>query len=109
MTHPTKLTLRLDSGLIGLAKDFAHRHDRSLSQIVGDYFSRLAAEPEAIRLTNPKAGQKTADLSPVTRSLLGALSPKAGLKKTPSKPAKQSKALDGDKEAYRKHLEEKYL
>ncbi len=105
MTHPTKLTLRLDSTLIGQAKEYAHRQDRSLSQIVGDYFARLAAEPDIKKRGVAKASEKAAKLSPVTLSLLGALSPRAGLKKS----APQSIAtLDPDKAAYRKYLEEKY-
>jgi hypothetical protein len=43
MTEPTKLTLRLDASLIGQAKQYAHGHNRSLSQIVADYFARLVA------------------------------------------------------------------
>ena len=34
MSHPTKLTLRLDSGLIESDKAFAHEHQQSLSQLV---------------------------------------------------------------------------
>jgi hypothetical protein len=105
MSHPTKLTLRLDSDLVGQAKDYAQRQDRSLSQIVGDYFARLAAEPEAIKRSASKRGQRTVELSPITLSLLGALSPKAA----PRKPAsKSATTLDPDKAAYRKYLEEKY-
>ena len=110
MAHTTKLTLRLDSGLIGLAKEYAHRQDRSLSQIVGDYFSRLVDEPVTTKRRVAKASQNTVELSPVTLSpvtlsLLGALSPKT----TTTKPATEAiPALDPDKAAYRKHLEQKY-
>ena len=105
MTHPTKLTLRLDSDLIGRAKEYAHRQDRSLSQIVGDYFARLAAEPDTKKRPVAKASGKTVKLSPVTLSLLGALSPRAGRTKS----ARQEIATqDPDKAAYRKYLEEKY-
>jgi Family of unknown function (DUF6364) len=105
MSHPTKLTLRLDSDLVGQAKDYAQRQDRSLSQIVGDYFARLAAEPGATKRSAAKTGLKTAELSPVTLSLLGALSPKAAPKRYASKVAT---TLDPDKAAYRKYLDEKY-
>jgi hypothetical protein len=106
MTHPSKLTLRLDSTLIEQAKEYAHQQDRSLSQIVADYFARLAVEPETTKRRGSRASQRAANLSPVTRSLLGALTQKTGLAKPASKAAT---APDLDKEAYRKHLEEKYL
>ncbi len=57
----TKLTLRLDDRLIRRAKAYARRTGKSVSQVVGDFFARL--DDEAV----PE------DLSPVVRSLAGAL------------------------------------
>ncbi len=118
MTHPTKLTLRLDSGLIESAKAFAHEHQRSLSQLVADYFARLAAQPATpasakARALSPItpfpagswAAKERAELSPVTNSLLGALKPKSATKSS----AKRQGSADPDKAAYHKYLEEKYL
>ena len=71
MTQPTKLTLRLDSGLIEGAKEYAHSHQRSLSQLVADYFARLVAQPVPsasdprvlVKLgSNKQLGSKTAAL-----------------------------------------------
>lgn len=117
-THPTKLTLRLDSGLIESAKAFAHEHQRSLSQLVADYFARLGAQSASAASTGDQplspitaslggswAVNKPAELSPVTNSLRGALkaksAPKINVKHLPNP--------DPDKAAYHKHLEEKYL
>ena len=37
----TKLTLRLEDSLIQQAKNYAKQHNKSLSQIVADYFHML--------------------------------------------------------------------
>ena len=76
----TKLTLRLEDSLIQQAKDYAREHDKSLSQIVADYFKALTESKQ--RLEN----------APITQSLIGVLS-----------------APDVDEEDYKKHLEDKYL
>ena len=89
MTHPTKLTLRLDSGLIESAKAFAHEHERSLSQLVADYFARLAAQPapagstEDKALTQPGLGKP---LSPITASLRGSWATASAREKGQTKP-----------------------
>ncbi|MBI3960799.1 MAG: antitoxin [Chloroflexi bacterium] len=62
----SKLTLRLDESLIRAAKAYAREADKSLSQIVADYFSVLAA----------KKGETELDLNslpPITRSLIGSV------------------------------------
>ena len=118
MTHPTKLTLRLDSGLIESAKAFAQEHQRSLSQLVADYFARLGAQSVSTASTKAKAlspitaslagswaVKKPAELSPVTNSLRGVLKAKSASKIN----AKHQRSADPDKAAYQKHLEEKYL
>ena len=118
MSHPTKLTLRLDSGLIESAKAFAHEHQRSLSQLVADYFARLEAQPAAAAPTTDKvlspittslggswAVKKYAELSPVTNSLRGVLKAKSA----PKINVKHPPHTDPDKAAYHKSLEEKYL
>jgi hypothetical protein len=76
----TKLTLRLEDSLIEQAKGYAKEHDKSLSQIVTDYFKMLTQQAE-----------KTA-ISPVTNSLIGILN-----------------SSNVDQNDYKKHLEEKYL
>ena len=89
MTHPTKLTLRLDSGLIESAKAFAHEHQRSLSQLVADYFARLAAQPASAASTEGKAsGQlgSSKPLSPITASLRGSWAAAPPRKKGQTKP-----------------------
>jgi Family of unknown function (DUF6364) len=118
MTHPTKLTLRLDSGLIENAKAFAHDHQRSVSQLVADYFGRLADQPEAVGSAKSKASSRAsaslagssvigrvAELSPVTTSLRGVLKAKSA----PKSSTKHKLNADPDKAAYRKHLEAKHL
>ena len=108
MTHPTKLTLRLDSGLIESAKAFAHEHERSLSQLVADYFARLAAQPAPAgstpagptkdkALTQPGLGKP---LSPITASLLGSWA------KGPSRKKGQTKPVSIDD--YHAYLEKKH-
>ena len=122
MTHPTKLTLRLDSGLIESAKAFAHENHRSVSQLVADYFARLAAQPASAASTKEKAlSPKTAslggswtvkapaELSPVTNSLRGVLKGKSPTKSPTKFGAKRQTSADPDKAAYHKYLEEKYL
>ena len=94
MTHPTKLTLRLDSGLIESAKAFAHEHERSLSQLVADYFARLAAQPTQASST-PAGSTKDKvltqfglgkPLSPITASLRGSWATAPSRKKGQAKP-----------------------
>ena len=76
----TKLTLRVEDSLIQQAKDYAKEHDKSLSQIVADYFRALTESQQ--RLEN----------APITQSLIGVLN-----------------ASEFDEEDYKKHLEDKYL
>lgn len=78
----TKLTLRMSPLLIKRAKVYAKKHGKSVSQIVGDYFSLL----------NQKLETKKMPLLPLTSSLRGVL--------------KESKISEKD---YKKHLEDKYL
>jgi hypothetical protein len=77
----TKLTLRVSPLLIKQAKVYAKQHGKSVSQIVGDYFSILdhtADPPESLSL-------------PLTKSLRGVLSEKNFSEKD-----------------YKKYLEKKY-
>jgi len=76
----TKLTLRLEDSLIQQAKGYAKEHDKSLSQLVADYFQILTQQAEK------------PIISPVTKSLIGVLN-----------------SSDIDLKDYKKHLEEKYL
>ncbi len=99
MNHPSKLTLRLDSGLIQGAKAFAQEHERSVSQLVADYFARLGIQS----VSSPSVNMAV-ELSPTTRSLVGALKAKHATK-IKEKPLHK---IDPDKEMYRKHLESKY-
>lgn len=57
----TKLTLRLEKDLIQRAKSFAKAHDKSVSQLVLDYFERL------------DEGQVEDRKTPLVRSLRGSL------------------------------------
>ena len=51
----TKLTLRLDEGLIRKAKRFSKKAGKSVSKIVADYFEKLdAPPPEEIEGITPK-------------------------------------------------------
>jgi replicative DNA helicase len=60
-----KLTLRIDDALISAAKRYAESNDKSVSQVVSDYFQVLQQS------TSIK--QTMADLPPITRSLKGLL------------------------------------
>ena len=57
----SKLTLRLDDSLIKQAKIYAKQHDKSLSQVVADYFQALTRETNDL------------EASPITKSLVGVL------------------------------------
>ena len=76
----TKLTLRVEDSLIQQAKDYAKEHDKSLSQIVADYFKALTESQQRVENAH------------ITQSLIGVLNPS-----------------DFDEEDYKKHLEDKYL
>ena len=76
----TKLTLRLEDSLIQQAKSYAKQHDKSLSQVVADYFQILTQQT------------RKSSISPITRSLIGILD-----------------SNNVDENDYKKHLEEKYL
>jgi Family of unknown function (DUF6364) len=112
MTHPTKLTLRLDQGLIESAKAFAHEHQRSVSQLVADYFARLADQPVPAaskpgKESKPRTSKQPGKLSTVTASLRGALKTKSA--PAPKANPKRQASADPDKLAYRSHLEAKHL
>lgn len=62
----SKLTLRLDENLIRAAKAYAQEANKSLSQIVADYFSILAAKSDGSELNRDS-------LPPITRSLVGSV------------------------------------
>ncbi|RIK41326.1 MAG: antitoxin [Chloroflexi bacterium] len=81
----TKLTLRLDKRLIDQAKHYARQRNRSLSQIVEDFFALLPATFDS----SPPVAKET--LPPITQSLYGLL---------------QGTTID--EQDYRDHLEEKY-
>jgi len=76
----SKLTLRLDDSLIKQAKVFAKQHDKSLSQVVSDYFQLLTKDVEG------------AETPTITKSLIGVLG-----------------SADVTQDDYKRHLEEKYL
>ena len=76
----TKLTLRLEDSLIQQAKSYAKQHDKSLSQVVADYFQILTQQT------------RKSSISPITRSLIGILD-----------------SNNVDENDFKKHLEEKYL
>ena len=76
----TKLTLRLEYSLIQQAKSYAKQHDKSLSQVVADYFQILTQQT------------KKPVIYPITQSLIGILD-----------------SSNIDEKDYKKHLEEKYL
>jgi hypothetical protein len=76
----TKLTLRLESELIELAKAHAKQQGKSLSQIVADYFTIFTEKSKKLKI------------SPITQSLIGII-----------------KIKNLDEKDYKKHLEEKYL
>jgi hypothetical protein len=77
----TKLTLRLDAGLIERAKGEAARRGKSVSQMVAECFGSLAA---------PRR-RSAAEYPPVTASLLGV-------------PRERPRTEDD----YKRHLREKY-
>lgn len=78
----TKLTLRMEEKLINIAKSYAKKSGKSVSQLVADFFSVLES-------TNKN---KQDDLSPKVKSLKGIMSSSTMSEKS-----------------YKKHLEEKYL
>jgi hypothetical protein len=82
----TKLTLRLNEHLIEAAKQYAARNGKSVSRLVADYFSLLAAPPV----------EDETRLAPHVRSLFGILKNAAY--------ADTNEAIAD----YRRHLEEKY-
>lgn len=77
----TKLTLRLEEGLIRKAKNEARRRGKSVSRMVSEYFDSLEPRPEASQA-----------LPPVTASLFGIV-----------------KGRTLSEEDYRRHLREKHL
>ena len=57
----TKLTLRLEEELIGVAKEFARSRGKSVSRIVADYFALLGR------------GREGPEISPTVRTMRGSL------------------------------------
>ncbi len=95
----TKLTLRLDEGLIHRAKDYAAGQNRSLSQLVADYFAHLAVKTAAAGNANLRGVKAESALGPITTALHGAL----GASST-----KTLKKAPGDRDGYRAYLEKKH-
>ena len=77
----TKLTLRMEKGLVKSAKAEARRRGKSVSRIVAEFFESLGRRRET-----------ESPLPPVTSSLFGIL-----------------KGHDVSEEDYRRHLREKHL
>jgi hypothetical protein len=80
-TVNTKLTLRLDDGLIRNAKRYSGKSGKSVSRLVADYFALIDSGEEV-------AGP---EITPRVRSLIGSL-----------------KGATATEEDYRRHVEEKY-
>jgi hypothetical protein len=98
MSIPTKLTLRLDAQLIERAKTYASEQDRSLSQLVADYFAHLAPAA-ASGSPKPAAGHRR--VAPITAGLRGVL--------RPAKNGRGANVALPDRDDYRAHLEKKHL
>jgi Family of unknown function (DUF6364) len=96
LSEPTKLTLRLDAALIDRAKGYAQEQDRSLSQLVADYFSRLTSESSPVRRSGASRKSPRPAIGPITAGLRGALRAPADM-------------VSKDRDDYRAHLEDKYL
>ena len=101
MSNPTKLTLRLDEGLIDRAKSYALEQDRSLSQLVADYFAHLTVMPKATGKARPMGKSADQTAGPITTGLRGALLRPVGK-------AQSGKTSTG-RDEYRAYLEGKYL
>lgn len=82
----TKLTLRMDDRLIRRAKAYARATERSVSQMVAEYFMLLGQDDD------PEGEPDRTALPPKTHALVGILA---------------DAQLDEDD--YRRHIEEKYL
>lgn len=94
-----KLTLRLDEVLIHRAKDYAAGQNRSLSQLVADYFTHLAVKPTAADNANLRGVNSGSTLGPITTALRGALGASS---------AKTLKKAPGGRDGYRAYLEKKH-
>lgn len=82
MHSSAKLTLRMDKKLISFAKRYSNQLDKSVSQIVAEYFNLL----------QHSISEKKQPLMPITRSLVGIL--------------KNNKISEKN---YHKYLKDKYL
>jgi len=78
----SKLTLRLEEELVRRAKRLAKKRGKSVSKIVADYFTLFEGQKK----------KPEEQFSPIVQSLKGAL-----------------RGVTIDVQAYRQHLEEKYL
>ena len=83
-----KLTLSVDEAVIARAKGFARRAETSISALVERY---LAALTGALDKSGSAGAEPLSPFPPVTARLSGLLSGKGG-----------------DRESYRRHLDEKY-
>jgi hypothetical protein len=61
MSDTAKLTLKLDKELIEKAKQYANKHNTSVSQMVSKFFAYLGYSPSSV------------ELGPITRRLHGSL------------------------------------
>lgn len=54
MLDRVKLTLSIDTGLIDKAKQYARRHDRSLSDLVSSYLRQITADEQDADDVDPR-------------------------------------------------------
>ena len=80
-----KITLTIDEDYIRVAKEYAKREGKSVSQLLEEYFAKYGEPIKPLRKE---------DLPPLTRSLTGIL---------------KGADIKDYRAEYRKHLEEKYL
>lgn len=80
-TTQTKLTLRMDRGLIQRVKSYARQSGKSVSAIVADFFELL----------DERKDEKNSSVTPAVRSLIGVMA--------------RASVSEQD---YRKHLERKH-
>ena len=86
----TKLILRLERALIEASKRYAEARGTSLSKLVAGYLGALTSSNES-----PVDDDWSADLSPITRQLIGLARPGAG-------------AVDYEEAVYHRYLEDKH-
>lgn len=104
----TKLTLRLEEDLIGIAKRYAADQGRSVSDLVASYFKRLESAPDAQRYGTSPGKQNIPPQNAAMQAVQRKSSFYGLIRMQPGQEDTQPDTQGDTRGAYRRHLAQKH-